>query len=443
MKNFKHLICFILFPLAALAQNPSQQWLNRINGTGDFNDHFNCTSIDASGNIYAAGFSINPGSRKDYLLVKFDAAGAIIWSKTKDGSGGKDDEILAMITDASGNIYVTGYSKGDSTNDDILTIKYDPTGNVSWETIFNNLSSNKDDQGNSIALDSQGNVIVAGQSDSDPSLNSNDDYVLIKYNSSGTQTWTANYNGSGNGKDRAIKVAVNGTNEIFVTGRSDNGLDDDIVTRKYSSAGDTVWTKIINNGMDDRPFDLKLDANSNVYIAGFSNNGNNDDYIALKYTSAGIASWGNGVLYNSVNNLDDRAFALAVDANGNCYLTGRSDSDPNVSNYDFCTIKVSSAGSITWNKIYNGTGLGTDEANSITLLSNGNILISGKSDVNASATLTDYSIVSISYSPTGNQIWLQSFSGVSDNVPTANTSDNSSNVIIVGTKSNILGSDDA
>lgn len=432
MKHIFTLLAINAF-LCSFAQQASQQWLNRYNGIGNFSDKFNCTATDASGNIYAAGFSVIAGDRKDYLLVKYDATGTLVWSKTKDGVGSKDDEILAMTIDGSGNVYVTGYSKGSTTNDDIVTVKYDASGNEVWVATYDNTTSNDDDQGNSIALDAQGNVIVAGQTDTDPSATSNDDYVVIKYTNAGVQSWAMTYDGTGAGKDRALKVATNAANEIIVTGRSDNGSDDDIVTRKYTATGTVSWTKTVNNGMDDRPADLKIDASSNIYIAGFSNNGNDDDYIVLKYATNGTASWNaSGVIYDGVNNLDDRAFSLVVDGSGNCYVTGRSDSDPNATNYDFCTIKVTSAGAISWNKTYNGTGAGTDEANSICLLSNGNVVVSGKSDSDVSTTTADYNVVSICYNASGTQVWSQTFSGVSDDVPAYNQVDGSGNVIVCG-----------
>jgi hypothetical protein len=50
-------VCLLLFSFYA-----SAQWINRYNGQGDFSDQFNAITQDASGNIYLAGFTMNPES---------------------------------------------------------------------------------------------------------------------------------------------------------------------------------------------------------------------------------------------------------------------------------------------------------------------------------------------------------------------------------------------
>jgi hypothetical protein len=57
----------------------------------------------------------------DYLTIKYDANGNIVWSKIYDG--GKDDKCIGIAVDPSGNVYVTGQSFIGS-NYDCLTIKY-------------------------------------------------------------------------------------------------------------------------------------------------------------------------------------------------------------------------------------------------------------------------------------------------------------------------------
>ena len=59
--------------------------------------------------------------------------------------------------------------------------------------------------------------------------------------------WTNRYNGPGNGSDTATAVAVDGSNNVIVTGFGFvSGVVRDYVTIKYSSAGAPIWTNRYN-----------------------------------------------------------------------------------------------------------------------------------------------------------------------------------------------------
>ena len=73
------------------------------------------------------------------------------------------------------------------------------------------------------------------------------DYATIKYSSAGVPLWTNRYNGPGNGDDYATAVAVDGSNNVIVTGYSTGSAGDlDYATIKYSSAGVPLWTNRYN-----------------------------------------------------------------------------------------------------------------------------------------------------------------------------------------------------
>ena len=69
-----------------------------------------------------------------------------------------------------------------------------------------------------MAVDGSNNVIVTGYSDGG---GYNYDYATIKYSSAGVPLWTNRYNGPGNGDDYGHAVAVDGSNNVIVTGYSD------------------------------------------------------------------------------------------------------------------------------------------------------------------------------------------------------------------------------
>jgi uncharacterized delta-60 repeat protein len=440
--KYVFLLIQIVFIIPLYSQAPTQQWLNRYNGDGDFSDKYNCVLTDNNGNVYLGGYTVNANQRKDYLLVKYTNSGTIGWVVTYNGSDDKDDEILAMALGLNNQIIVTGYAKGNNTDDDIVTISYDQNGQVIWTAVYDNLLFSQDDQGNDIAVDGNGNVIIAGQTETP-----NDDYLILSYSASGTLNWSALYDGIGMSKDRALKVKIGSENSVYITGRSSNLIDDDIVTRKYSNLGTLLWTRTFNNGWDDRPTDFKVDASDNVYVCGFSNNGSNDDMLVLKYSSAGIDEWSGGFIFNGPNSQNERAISMVADLSGNIYLTGKCDNDPTLNqNFDYKTLKISPTKNILWQADHNGTGNGDDEPTSIGLLPSGNVVVTGKSDSDINASISNFDIKTICYSAsTGNQSWIKTYSSASgkDDIGNQLAIDNAGNILVGGSSQDIISESDA
>ena len=87
------------------------------------------------------------------------------------------------------------------------------------------------------------------------------------------QAWVQRYNGPGNGDDDANAVAVDGSNNVIVTGYSTgSGSDYDYATIKYSSAGVPLWTNRYNGpaNSNDHARAVAVDGSNNVIVTGYS-----------------------------------------------------------------------------------------------------------------------------------------------------------------------------
>jgi hypothetical protein len=116
-----------------------------------------------------------------------------------------------------------------------VTIKYDTDGNELWIQRYNNGTVNGDDEASALVIDESGNVVVTGKS---VGSGSNYDYFTIKYNNEGEILWNSRYNGTGNGIDAAVAVAVDILGGVYVTGSSEGHSNEastakDYVTIKY------------------------------------------------------------------------------------------------------------------------------------------------------------------------------------------------------------------
>ncbi|HKQ37980.1 MAG TPA: PQQ-binding-like beta-propeller repeat protein, partial [Verrucomicrobiae bacterium] len=279
--------------------------------------------------------------------IKYSSGGVPLWTNGASG--------IAMAVDGIGNVFVMESS---------ATIACSGAGAPLWTNYYY--------FGAAIAVDASGNVIVTGTS-----WNDNFDYYTAKYAAAdGALLWEQHYNGPANGYDHASAVAVDGSGNVIVTGRT-GGPDPNIVdghyyTAKYAAAdGTLLWEK----------------------------------------------------LYNGPANLTDSATMLAVDASGNVLVTGYVDGPPIAFSHvggDYYTAKYAAAdGATLWEKRFNRPWSGGPSP-CLALGPNGMIVVSGtSSDEYATVVLRDVPAVSIDLVPTGVHLRVTGLPGRSCNIERA------------------------
>ena len=367
-------------------------WTNRYDGPGNDYDLACAVAVDSNNNVIVTGYSTNSTSGYDYATIKYSSAGEPLWTNRYDGPGNGYDYASSVAVDRSNNVIVAGTSASSSDVDypnlDYATIKYSSDGVPFWTNRYDG-PQNYDDQACALVVDGSNNVIVTGFSTSTNDYPYNSDYVTIKYSSDGVALWTNRYNGPGNDTDdMAFKVAVDGSNNVIVTGSSTaSGSAEDCVTIKYSSAGVPLWTNRYNGGgFNNRVCAMVIDGSDNVIVTGYSTGLNLYDYATIKYSSTGVPLWTNR--YDGPMNGHDYAFSVAVDRSNNVIVTGSSWGSAD----DYATIKYSSVGVPLWTQRYNGPGNGWDSANAVVVDGSGNVIVTG-----LSAGGTSYEFATIKY----------------------------------------------
>lgn len=261
-------------------------WVRRHSGPGENSDDGACAiAVDGAGSVYVTGYCRDSATSYDYVTIKYDSAGIEQWVRKYDGPTNGEDRATAIAVDRSGSVYVTGGSTGSGGHLDYATVKYNSSGDTLWVRRYDG-PDNMSDRALAIATDGSGNVYVTGES---YRSGTEVDYVTIKYNTSGDIQWVRRYNGPGNAGDLPTAMTIDGSSNVYVTGSSNTGFSVDYATIKYSSAGVEQWVIMYDGpaGSGDRASAIAIDGSENVYVTGYSyGSGAANDFVTIKYVQA-------------------------------------------------------------------------------------------------------------------------------------------------------------
>jgi hypothetical protein len=376
--------------LAKYSTSGQALWAFRLGTSTD--DRGNKVTTDASGNVYLTGYytgtiDLDPGAGvathsfaggEDFFIAKYDPNGNYLWSKSY---GGTDvDECLDIKADDSGNLIAVGsfranvdFNPGGTPDirtsvgsSDLFIMKLDASGNLIFVHTFGSSSS---DAASAIAIDSDNNLIISGsfrntvdfdQGAGVSNLTSagSNDIFLAKYNNNGDFLWALG--GGNSGSDGTYSVAVDGADNVYLTGYFQNIIDGDftagvnnlnsagnrdILIAKYSPNGSFLWARNIGGADEDRCFGVVALNDGSVIVTGyftgtadfdpgpaFNNivsNGFRDVFVA-KYTASGNLEWAFGMGADE----QDEGYGIALDGFENIVVTGffhrQVDFDPGV-----------------------------------------------------------------------------------------------------------------
>lgn len=270
-----------------------------------------------------------------------------------------------IVTDNAGNIYVSGKYEENATfgssdgnsktipcagNHDIYVAKYNAAGVLQW---INHAGGPQGDYSHAICLDSQGNVVIAGEIEWAKdnyadfgngvvlSAKGDNDIIVAKYAAAdGSLIWAKRAGGGAD--DKSLGISADGAGNIYATGFFEGTADfganiitsaggRDVFVAKLNSNGDFVWAKGAGSSARDEAKAISVTAGGEVYVTGFFKNtanfsgtqvkaasANFDDAFLAKYNADGgivwVKRWG--------AEWDDDAWGVSADGNGKIYVTG-------------------------------------------------------------------------------------------------------------------------
>jgi hypothetical protein len=180
---------------------------------------------------------------------------------------------------------------------------------------------------------------------------------------------------------------------------------------------DTAWVRRYNgpgNGYDEASA-IALDGEGNIYVTGSSYGvGMNYDYLTIKYYSNGDTAWVRR--YNGPGNASDKAHAIAVlDTSGENFIYVTGGSTGSGSSMDYATIMYDSNGDTAWISRFNGLGNNYDEAKAVCVnTTSSNIYVAGTSTHAGGIFPYNLDYCTIKYSFSGDTVWTRSYNGLVD-----------------------------
>jgi hypothetical protein len=317
------------------------------------------------------------GGPYDAYIAQFNSSGVRTWGTYYGGAG--TDVGNSCSIDASGNIYLAGYTDGATGTViatagshqntygggtwDAFLVKFSSSGVRTWGTYYGGSGA---DAAYSCATDATGNIYMAGQASTSggtviatlgshqAALGGGDDGFLAKFNSSGSRQWATFYGGAAN--EHVSSCATDAAGNVFIAGhtasvggtviatsgshQSTSGGGWDAFVAKFSGSGARSWGTYYGDTGLDVCWWCSTDGSGNVYLVGYAGNstgasiatpgshqttfggGTYDTYL-VKFSNNGVRVW--GTYYGGAG--DDSGGSSAVDGSGNVYLVGITDSN--------------------------------------------------------------------------------------------------------------------
>jgi uncharacterized delta-60 repeat protein len=301
--------------------------------------------LQPDGKILVAGYSNRPTTGDDFVVVRYGSNGSLDTSFDGDGIvttdilTNREDRAASIALEAGGKIVVAGYTNDPSFKNNFAIVRYNTNGSL--DSTFNgtgkvntDLNLNSEDYGYAVAVQTNGQIVVAGESASD--------FGLVRYNSNGSLDSTfgggdgiVTTNFGTNSADTGRGVAVQTDGKIIITGKSRTEL----AAARYNTDG-TTDTTFGNNGLlvqnagnnqlspNGGYFGMALQSDGKIVAVGdgwrdFSLNDFTISRININGTFDFSLGGGDGIASTDFFGRNDEAADIAIQSDGKIVAAGR------------------------------------------------------------------------------------------------------------------------
>lgn len=348
------------------------------------------------------------------------------------------DQVFALAADCCGSIYVVGSVGGERasvfaspSNQDAFLHKYDSAGALVWIRL---ISFSNTDSASDVAIDAAGDIIVAGRVamllDGTPVPNVANTFIR-KYDAAGELLWSVLFGANTSTVFRGVTTDAN--NNIYLAGHTLGASTNDAMLLKLNSAGAEVWFRQSRSSVWESANAIVVDVGGNSIVVGnsFETIGALGNAFLRKYGPSGTLLWSQDFGTSG----HDVGTDLAVDGEGNLYLTGTTDGSldgVNAGSEDAYLRKYDSSGTFMWGRQF-GTDT-EDDGLGVSVADNGDVYVSGSTDGSLDAPNQGRTDAFMRrYSPSGEFVKGWQFGTIALDWIRDLTTDLEGNVIVAGT----------
>jgi len=237
-----------------------QSWIKTFGG--DYQDAGYSVQQTTDGGYIITG-KIDHFQNEDVWLIKTDANGDSLWSRTFGGS--KNDRGWSVQQTTDGGYIIAGDTRSNEYNDyDIWLIKTDANGDSLWSRTFGGSAF---DFSFSVRQTTDGGYILAGRTKSFGS--GHYDIWLIKTDKDGSSEWSKTHGGSESDGSVEVQQTTDG-GYILIGWTYSFGISGtrDVWLIKTNENGSSEWTKTFSRSSQDIGLSVKQTTDGGYIIVG-------------------------------------------------------------------------------------------------------------------------------------------------------------------------------
>jgi hypothetical protein len=258
-----------------------QRWERTYGGT-DYDAGYSVQQTSDGGYI-VAGETSSFGNGIQVYLIKTNASGDTLWTKTHDVAD--VDAGWSVQQTQDGGYIVTGFTNTSVNAVQVFLAKTNATGDTLWTKTYGGV---RDDYGWSVRQTQDTGYIVAGMTTSFGSI---EQVYFIKTNVTGDTLWTKTYGGTGGDAGNSVQQTTDGG--YVIAGYSDyfvNGRQAYLI--KTNSSGDTIWTRNFGGTSTEAGYSVQQTTDGGYIVAGYSNSyGDGYQVYLVKTNASGDTLW--------------------------------------------------------------------------------------------------------------------------------------------------------